>query len=168
MPKKKKAEAKKRPTWPAHDVIELRYLDDPWRMLVVCQLLNLTHRAQVEQVVGKLFSCWPTEWQMSRADPAQVADVIKSLGLQNRRSKALVRFSNEFCGVWVSCDDLPSVEEIESLHGVGPYARDAYRIFFLGERDFEPSDRVLASYLRATSGGHRAPESHREPEGRRD
>jgi hypothetical protein len=130
------------------DMLEAHYLDNPWKMLVSCILLNRTKRAQVDAVIDELFRLWPTPERMARALPDEVAFMIRSLGFQNRRSRCLVRMSCDYAA------DLSAkkpweieLKDVEALHGIGTFALEAFRIFFLDEIDFEPTDVELAEYV---------------------
>lgn len=110
-----------------------------WRVLVSCLLLNLTTRKQVEKVIERLFHKYPEPASMASAQDAELHDIIKTLGLANKRVKTLKRFSQEY----ISKDwDMP----IE-LYGCGKYANDAWRIFFRGDwKKVEPNDHALNDY----------------------
>ena len=110
-----------------------------WRVLVSCLLLNLTTRKQVEKVIERLFNKYPEPTNMASAQDAELHDIIKTLGLANKRVKTLKRFSQEY----ISKDwDMP----IE-LYGCGKYANDAWRIFFRGDwKKVEPNDHALNDY----------------------
>ena len=83
---------------------------------------------------------FPTPAAASTADTDEIAEMIQPLGLSQRRSKALVRMSNDY--LRKDWRDSP-----ESLYGIGKYASDAYRIFCLGEwKDVSPRDGALVNY----------------------
>jgi methyl-CpG-binding domain protein 4 len=67
------------------------------------------------------------------------SDLIKPLGLNEKRAKTLIRFSNEFLTRdWRYAD---------TLYGIGKYGSDSYRIFCLGEwKDVQPKDHKLNLY----------------------
>ena len=69
------------------------YQDDPWKMLVCCILLNLTKRQQVDEVRHKLFTKYPTEYDMIEADEDELAQILQPLGLYKRRAKTFTRRS---------------------------------------------------------------------------
>ena len=113
---------------------------DPWRILVVCMLHNQTSRKQVDKVYQRLFRNYGCPEEMTNADPAILARILKPLGLYNRRSRALIRFSREYSSTqW----QLPS-----ELYGCGKYADDCYKVFCLGEwKDVSPTDHALNDYV---------------------
>ena len=51
------------------------YQDDPWKMLVCCILLNVTHRRQVDKVRDKLFTRYPTATQMAFAADDELSEM---------------------------------------------------------------------------------------------
>lgn len=74
------------------------------------------------------------------ADPAQVAEVIKSCGFQNRRAKLIVEFSQ----AWI---DWPEDTPISKYSGCGKYAEDSYKIFVDKDYTCQPADKELKKYL---------------------
>ena len=114
------------------------YQDDPWKMLVCCILLNLTKRQQVDKVRHELFSKYPTEYEMMEADEKELADILKPLGLYNRRAKTLIKFS----WMWVN-----GFNDVSELYGIGQYAKDSWEIFQMNNFNTKPKDEVLLEYL---------------------
>lgn len=127
------------------DLLELKYIPDVWKVLVSCILLNKTRRSQVDLMIDELFARWPTAYHMSLASQADLTKMLGPLGLHNQRSRTLLKMSERF----LELPEHPSYEQVARLTGVGRYAMEAYRILFLGDARFEPSDRVLKAYLRA-------------------
>ena len=91
-------------------------------------------------VYRKLFEMYPNPVEMSNACPISIAKIVKPLGLYNRRSKSLIRFSNEFVqNQWSSPSD---------LHGCGKYADDSYRVFCQFDwNNVTPTDHALNDYV---------------------
>lgn len=106
-----------------YDLIQERYVGDPWRIMVVCIMLNLTRGCQVKGVVDSFFTKYPTPDACAAADMDELIKVIKPLGLWKRRAISLVKFSNAWLGQWKDIRDLP---------GIGSYAYDAWQIFVEG------------------------------------
>ena len=113
---------------------------DTWKILVACILHNQTARKQVDLVYPELFNKYPSSEVMALADPAELAELLRPLGLYNRRSKSLIRFSKEF----ESADwSMPS-----ELYACGEYADDCYSVFCLGDwKGIESEDGSLKRYL---------------------
>ena len=113
---------------------------DPWKIFVACIFCNLTKRVQAEPYFWKVIQKWPGPKEMSQADPGEIESIIQPLGLSQRRSRALVKMSEDY--LQKDWKDRPDV-----LYGIGKYASDAYRIFCLGDwRNVSPKDGALVNY----------------------
>ncbi len=115
------------------------YLYDGWKMLVCCMLLNLTNRKQVDTVRDELFTKYPTPKDMMDAEHSDLADILKPLGLYNRRATSLRKMSEGYINGFKSVDE---------LYGIGQYAKDSWEIFQNSNFNVEPTDKVLQEYLR--------------------
>ena len=112
---------------------------DEWKILVACILHNLTSRKQVDKVYESLFSAYPDAQSMMHADIDKLKSIIQPLGMVNRRSKALMKFSQQYAQKrW----NTP-----KELYGCGKYADDVWRVFIRGDwQSVEPNDRALNKY----------------------
>ena len=119
------------------------YKEDPWKMMVCCILLNLTKRQQVDIVREELFRRYPTEYDMIEANEKELSELLKPLGLYNKRAKTLIKFS----WGWIN-----GFNDIKELYGVGQYARDSWDIFQNNNMNIKPDDKVLQEYLRVENG----------------
>ena len=117
------------------------YQSDGWKMLTCCMLLNLTNRRQVDVIRDELFKRYPTPKDMMNADESELADLLKPLGLYNRRAKALKKMSEGY---------VKGFESVDELYGIGQYAKDSWEIFQNNNRKVKPMDKVLQEYLRVT------------------
>jgi len=131
-----------------HRLIQESLWPNEWRILVSCLLLNQTTRKQVDRVIDHLFHVYPGPCSMAMAKDEDLKAIITPLGMSNKRTMTLKRFSEEYMAKkW----DTP----IE-LYGCGKYAEDAWRIFCKGEwRSVEPNDHALTdyyNYLRKNEG----------------
>ena len=115
------------------------YLTDPWKMLVCCMLLNLTNRKQVDTVREELFTKYRTPKDMMNADHRELANILKPLGLYNRRATSLRLMSAGYINGFKSVDE---------LYGIGQYAKDSWEIFQNKNNKVKPTDKVLQEYLR--------------------
>jgi endonuclease III len=131
-------------SYPPWDILEDKYYPDLWKVLVCCACLNRTTRRQAEPILDEMFGRWPTALDMAEADPSELAVMVKTLGLQNRRSSGLIQLSAGYCQLGES----PTPSELSRLHLVGPYAMEAHRIVFLADLCFEPADKVLRKYVK--------------------
>lgn len=121
-----------------YGLIQEDFRDEPWKMLVCCICLNLTSIKQVRPVIKKLFLAYPTSDACALADDKALADLLKPLGLYNRRAKTIIKLSQSYNGEWSNVSLLP---------GVGKYAADSWRIFVDGKIDIEPGDTKLKKYV---------------------
>ena len=101
-------------------------------------MLNLTSIKQVRPVINDFFKRFPTPESVITSSHDEIADVIRPLGLYNRRATSIMKLSNAFNSRWNDVDDLP---------GIGKYAADSYRIFVEGKIDVEPADKKLVKYV---------------------
>lgn len=115
------------------------YIDDPWKSMICCILLNCTSRKQVDRVRDLFFERYPTPEEAAKADPDEMSEIIKDLGFRDRRTKTIIRFSSEWMTLgWV---------EPSELFGIGRYGQDSWEIFQKGNLDISPNDGVLNRYL---------------------
>ena len=138
------------PSKSPYNLLQESLWPNEWRVLVSCLLLNLTTRKQVEKIIDSLFHKYPGPVSMATAKDDELRDIIKTLGLANKRVKTLKRFSHEY----LAKDWQMPIE----LYGCGKYANDAWRIFFRGDwRKVEPNDHALNDYhgwLKETDEGN--------------
>jgi hypothetical protein len=126
-------------------LIQEDYYPDEFKVLVCCLLLNRTRGKQVRAVLDRVFSKWPTAESLKDANVAELSDELRSLGFQNRRSRTMIRFADAYLREW---------HDVEELPGIGEYASDCWRIFFLEElSDEAPKDGPLSDYWRVAKEG---------------
>ncbi|XP_065853106.1 DEK domain-containing chromatin-associated protein 4-like [Euphorbia lathyris] len=112
---------------------------DPWRVLVICMLLNCTSGKQVKGVIADFFALCSDAKAAIQATPEEIEKIIQPLGLHKKRAMMIRRMSEEYLG-----DEWTHVTQ---LHGVGKYAADAYAIFCTGKWDeVIPNDHMLNYY----------------------
>ncbi|GLJ11271.1 hypothetical protein SUGI_0150060 [Cryptomeria japonica] len=122
-----------------HKLLQERYCEDPWKVLVICMLLNKTSGVQARRVISDLFKLCPNARTATKVETEEIEKIICSLGLQKKRSITIQRFSQEYLS-----DEWTYVSQ---LHGIGKYAADAYAIFCTGFwKDVQPDDRKLVPY----------------------
>ena len=114
------------------------YQPDGWKMLTCCMLLNLTNRKQVDTVRDELFKRYPTPKDMMNANQSELAELLKPLGLYNRRAKSLKKMSEGY---------VKGFNSVDELYGIGKYAMDSWEIFQNNNRNVNPTDKVLLAYL---------------------
>lgn len=124
-----------------YNLLQEIYIDNPWKIMMSCIMLNLTNRRQVDSVRDELFRRWDGPEAMSDADLNELEDIIRPLGLYKKRALTIKRFSDE----WVNKND---IKKISDLHGIGQYASDSWDIFVMGELPDSVKDHVLTKYVR--------------------
>jgi len=135
-----------------HSLLQLRWWEgDPWRVVVISMLLNVTSWKQVEPILEELFMLWPTVWDMKEADPDELASVIRPCGLQEARAKRIIQLSSNWC---TFDERRPNLQFLRQQEGVGEYVEQAYRVIVLEDISFVPSDEKLRAYtdFKLTSG----------------
>ncbi|KAF3438473.1 hypothetical protein FNV43_RR21235 [Rhamnella rubrinervis] len=121
------------------NLLQEDHFHDPWRVLVICMLLNQTTGLQAKRVISDLFTLCPNAKAASEVATEEIEKIITSLGLQKKRAVMIQRLSQEYLGEnWTF---------VTQLHGVGKYAADAYAIFCTGKWDqVKPNDHKLNDY----------------------
>jgi len=91
---------------------------DPFSM-VICVLLSAqTTDAAVNKVTPELFSRWPDAQAMAQADPADIAEVIRSIGFYRTKSQHCVEASRMIVADYGG--EVPhTMKELTRLPGVG-------------------------------------------------
>ncbi|XP_022714677.1 methyl-CpG-binding domain protein 4-like protein isoform X2 [Durio zibethinus] len=84
---------------------------DPWRVLVICMLLNKTSGNQTRKVLSNLFTLCPDAKTATEVATEEIEKVIESLGLQRKRAEMIQRMSQEY--LWKEWT------HVTELHGVG-------------------------------------------------
>lgn len=115
------------------------YHPNEWKIMICCICLNLTQGVQVHQVIKQLFKKYPNAKAMANARPTELKRIIKSLGLYNKRTDTLMKFSQEW--LWKEW------EQPRELHGIGQYAQDSFSIFAEGLH-IQPQDKELKKYVK--------------------
>lgn len=129
-------------------LVQERFRDDPWKLLVCCILLNQTSGKSALPVWEALFERWPSAEDFRLAslfpdDCAEMLDVIRPLGLQNRRLQNLIGMSFDYDIVHPEND----TDRVRELRGVGKYASDSFRMFVGGRIVEDVDDKELKKYV---------------------
>ncbi|KAF3436637.1 hypothetical protein FNV43_RR19383 [Rhamnella rubrinervis] len=151
------------------NLLQEDHFHDPWRVLVICMLLNQTTGLQAvfgrmdekvegggcegggeanggvtaimlaKRVISDLFTLCPNAKAATDVATEEIEKIITSLGLQKKRAVMIQRLSQEYLG--------ENWTFVTQLHGVGKYAADAYAIFCTGNWDqVKPNDHKLNDY----------------------
>ncbi len=122
-----------------YNLLQEIYIHDPWKIMTCCIFLNQTKRKQVDKIRESFFRKWSTPESLLRANSEEICELIRPLGFYNRRTKTLLKFSQDWiAGGWNSPKELT---------GIGQYALDSWKIFVEGEVVENPSDHVLNDYI---------------------
>ncbi|KAG9439692.1 hypothetical protein H6P81_019857 [Aristolochia fimbriata] len=147
--RRKTAADKWKPPRSHYPLLQEDHVHDPWRVLVICMLLNRTTGGQAERVISNLFALCPNAKSATEVEAEEIEKVIQTLGLQKKRARMIQRFSNEYLK-----EDWTHVTQ---LHGVGKYAADAYAIFCTGNWfKVQPDDHMLNKYWKFLLSGGKA------------
>ena len=123
-----------------YNLIQEHLWHDPWKIFVACIFCNLTKRVDAEPYMWNFFDSYPDAESAAAANQLDIKNMIQPLGLSERRSKALIRMSDDY--IRLQWRDTPDI-----LYGIGKYASDAYSIFCLGKwRNVTPKDHALNDY----------------------
>jgi endonuclease III len=123
------------------------YREDPWKMLMVCFMLNQTSHKQVDQVRHEFFDRFPTPEALVAAEESEIASMIKTLGFYNRRAKSWKEFSKQWIEAVEEYGTSVPLSVLEDMRGVGRYAMDSWKVFQLFQYDTEVDDHVLNWYV---------------------
>jgi len=119
-------------------LIQEDYLDNPWKMMVCCILLNQTNNKQVRPILSSVFEFIPTPISTIGCDPERLAAVIKTTGFQNVKASRIIKLSKKWVDGFIDAIELP---------GIGKYGRDSWEIFVKKNLSVEPTDKKLIIYL---------------------
>ncbi|XP_034446528.1 methyl-CpG-binding domain protein 4 [Hippoglossus hippoglossus] len=138
-PPRRKAFKKWTPPRSPFNLVQETLFHDPWKLLVATIFLNKTSGKMAIPALWQFFERYPSAEVTREADWKPMSELIKPLGLYELRSKALIRFSDEY----LTKQWRYPIE----LHGIGKYGNDSYRIFCVGEwRQVTPKDHMLNKY----------------------
>ena len=121
-------------------LIQEDYVNDPWKMLVCCILLNKTNNKQVRPILSSVFELIPDPMSTIGCDPKVLAAVIKTTGFQNVKASRIIKLSEK----WIN-----GFKDVSELPGIGRYGKDSWKIFIEGVVDTIPTDKKLLAYLEA-------------------
>ncbi|XP_059441503.1 uncharacterized protein LOC132173867 isoform X2 [Corylus avellana] len=100
-----------KPPRSSYGLLQEDHAHDPWRVLVICMLLNRTTGLQAKRVISDLFTLCPDAKTATEVTPEEIETIIKTLGLQRKRAAMIQRLSQEY--LWESWT------HVTQLHGVG-------------------------------------------------
>ncbi|KAG2134877.1 uncharacterized protein EDB93DRAFT_1254382 [Suillus bovinus] len=77
-------------------LIQAAVSDNPWQLLIAVKLLNVTTGRYAIPVFWKLMDRWPTPRDMIEADNDEVVNILRPLGLYNKRAAWLKEISQRY------------------------------------------------------------------------
>jgi len=125
-------------------LIQEEYVNEPWKMLVCCILLNQTNNKQVRPILKPLFELIP-DYQSAICCPKEsIAAIIKTTGFYNVKAGRIKRLSESWA-------DFANTEgmSVKSLSGIGVYGKESWDIFILGRFPKIITDKKLRAYVDA-------------------
>jgi endonuclease III len=134
-------------------LLQERYVNEefgPWKVLVTCMMLNQTTWMQAEKALERIFERWPTPHSfdnMFNQDWYQLHEILRPLGLVERRSRFLVYMSRQFALNYDNVGTNWHKYRIFSFSGCGQYAEDAWTLFVL-KTPCRPKDKRLMYYAK--------------------
>ena len=124
-------------------LIQEEYLDNPWKMLVCCILLNQTNNKQVRPILGAVFDLIPDYQSAIDCRRESIAAVIKTTGFYNVKAGSIKRMSKQ----WPEFCDKKNGMKVTDLSGIGIYAKESWDIFVNNDLTIVPTDKKLRAYL---------------------
>ncbi|XP_055954162.1 methyl-CpG-binding domain protein 4-like isoform X1 [Argiope bruennichi] len=122
-----------------YNLIQEDLYHDPWKLLIATICLQKTTGKSVKRILSDFFTKFPTPEAAMTAQPCDISKVLEPLGLQDKKAKIIIRFSNEYIN--------KSWKYPIELHGIGKYGNDSYRIFCINEwKQVDPKDHMLEKY----------------------
>ena len=125
-------------------LIQEDYLDNHWKMMVCCILLNQTNNKQVRPVLSSVFELIPDPLSAIGCDPERLAAVIKTTGFQNVKASRIKQLSQK----WQE-----GFSDVTELPGIGKYGKESWEIFVNGNLKIIPTDKKLSAYINAVNLG---------------
>ncbi|XP_007888677.1 methyl-CpG-binding domain protein 4 [Callorhinchus milii] len=121
------------------DLVQETLFHDPWKLLIATMFLNKTSGKKAIPMLWEFLEQYPCAEVARAADWKEIAELMKPLGLNELRAKAIVKFSDQFLN--------KSWKYPIELHGIGKYGNDSYRIFCIKEwKEVQPQDHKLNKY----------------------
>jgi adenine-specific DNA glycosylase len=121
------------------DLMVQEQISGSWQHMVAVIMLNQTGRKQVKSVLPKFLYRWPDPEKFLNSIQNEVIDIIKPLGMYNRRYATLIKMTESF----ITWDG----DDARKLFGIGRYGSDSYEIFFKNNPNVVPTDHELCRYL---------------------
>jgi len=116
--------------------------EEPFWMLLACQLVNLTTWEQARPTFYGLYDRHIGPMALAMTEPEDLHDCMRPLGLWRRRSIIVPRFAR----AWLQGEPR-EYDEVLRMPGCGKYAADSWAIFVADDLSVEPKDGKLNWYM---------------------
>jgi endonuclease III len=129
-------------------LIQEDYIDTehgPWKILVICQCLNMATWMVAEEVVKELFEKYPNPTAMAKAFPDELFAMVKRLGFATKKTDNLIMMSKQYLIEEEVNGNKFALYRVRDMDGCGSYAADAWDLFVL-KRACDPKDKQLRRY----------------------
>jgi endonuclease-3 len=114
----------------AAELCELRHAD-PFQLLCATILSAQCTDERVNMVTPTLYARYPTPYDLAKADPADVADIIRSTGFYNNKTNSLIGMAAALVDRYDG--EVPrDLEDLVTLPGVGRKTGNVIRSVALG------------------------------------
>jgi endonuclease III len=123
-------------------LIQEDYLNNHWKMMVCCILLNQTNNKQVRPILSSVFELIPDPLSAIGCDPEVLAAVIKTTGFQNMKASRIKKLSQK----WQD-----GFNDVTELPGIGKYGKESWEIFVNKNLSITPTDKKLSAYMEAVN-----------------
>jgi endonuclease III len=123
-------------------LIQEDYLNNHWKMMVCCILLNQTNNKQVRPILSSVFELIPDPLSAIGCDPEVLAAVIKTTGFQNIKASRIKKLSQK----WQD-----GFKDVTELPGIGKYGKESWEIFVNKNLSITPTDKKLSAYIEAVN-----------------
>ena len=122
--------------------MQLQLNADPYKIVMMAVLLQLAHWKKSLEVYTELVRRYPTIAYFNRSRSSVVLEVIKGLGLAQKRIDQYKKIFG-----WVDQHGWPKNNEELAAMPAGRYIKECYQIFVLKDMKLIPNDKVLKAYL---------------------
>lgn len=124
-------------------------LTQPFWMVVACCLVNRTTWEKARLVHSRLKLRYRTPERLALAEPEDLHDLLRPLGLWRQRSSSLVKMAR----TWLRCEPETS-DDVARLPGCGDYVKASWAVFIEDKTDLSVKDGKLVWYLEKRKNEH--------------
>ena len=126
----------------------------PWKVLVICQCLNMATWPVVEAVAKELFESYPDPYACDEvcldresASYREFYNMVRILGFGHKRVKFIVEMSRMYVKAMELYGESYGRYRVEEYPGCGQYAQDAWKVMVL-KQSCDPKDKHIRRYAK--------------------